>query len=228
MGKLQLPLPSSALSLLPTPVAPLHQALITPGGKGDPMSTTTLFPETTGKPLSGEDAPIIGNESEYIDAGDAPPLREEPFLVPPAQETLPGRALRPNEAPSCTLPLVLVHNVEQGKERVLPGYYACVGTMPCAATEYYLLVRWDHRESGRRGERRVVLPEHIRVIDQDTLLLPPPDSAFIIPATASGPPGALPEGLLHLTPESPGGIHTAGQLSNERYPQLPHSAKRKS
>ncbi len=197
------------------------------GGKEDPMSTTTGSPETTDKHLSGEDIPVFANESAHVDAVDIPPLREEPLLVLPAKETAPGRALRPNEALSSELPLVLVR-VEHGKEMVLPGYYACVGTMPCAATEYYLLVRWEHRESGRQGERRVVLPEHIRVMDRETLLLPPPAAASSTSATASGPSAASPEDLLRLPLESTSSIQSTREQSNERYPQLQHSAKRKS
>ena len=191
------------------------------------MSTTTVSPETTDKHRSGENTPVFANESEHVDAVDIPPLKEEP-LVPPAQETTPGRALRANEALSSELPLVLVRGVEHGKEIVLPGYYTCVGTMPCATTEYYLLVRWEHRESGRRGERRVVLPEHIRVLDRETLLLPPPAAASGTSATASGPPAALPEDLLRPPLESPSSIQRARQQSHERYPQLQHSAKRKA
>lgn len=192
------------------------------------MSTTTVSPETTDKHRSGENTPVFANESEHVDAVDIPPLREEPLLVLPAKETTPGRALKPNEALSSELPLVLVRGVEHGKEIVLPGYYTCVGTMPCAATEYYLLVRWEHRENGQRGERRVVLPEHIRVLDRETLLLPPPAAASGTSATASGPPAALPEDLLRPPPESPSSIQGTREQSNERYPQLRHSAKRKS
>lgn len=191
------------------------------------MSTTIVSPETTDKPLSGEDTSVVANESEHVDVVDIPPLKEEP-LVPPAQETTPGRALRPNETLSSELPLILVRGIERGREMVLPGYYACVGIMPCAATEYYLLVRWEHRESGRRGERRVVLPEHIRVLDRETLLLPPPATASSTSATTSGPPAALPEDLLRPPLESPSSIQRARQQSHERYPQLQHSAKRKS
>ena len=190
------------------------------------MSTTIVSTETNDKHLSGEDTSVFANESEHVDAVDIPPLKEEP-LVPPTKETTPGRALRPNEALSSELPLVLVR-VEHGKEMVLPGYYACVGTMPCAATEYYLLVRWEHREGGRRGERRVVLPEHIRVIDRETLLLPLPAAASSTSATTSGPSAALPDDQLRPPPESPASIQSVREQSHERYPQLQHSAKRKS
>jgi hypothetical protein len=198
------------------------------GGKEDPMSTTTFPPETTDEHLSGEDTPVVANKGEHGDVVDVPPLKENPLLAPSTQETTPGRALRPHEALSSTLALVLVRGVEHGKVIVLPGYYACVGTMPCAATEYYLLVRWEHRENGQRGERRVVLPEHIRVLDRETLLLPPPDAASGTSATAAGLSAALPDNPLHPIPESTSSTHGAGQSGNERYPQLQHSAKRKS
>ena len=145
-------------------------------------------------------------------------LGEAPFLAPPSKETVPGRALRPNEVLSSDLPLVLVRAAEHGKEIVLPGYYACVGTMPCADTEYYLLVRWEHREEGRQGERRVVLQEHIRVLDPEG----EPLTASGTPATASG---FVPEDLARLTPASAKAI---GQGSSGLYPQLRHSSKRKS
>lgn len=192
------------------------------------MSTTVFSPETTDKHLSGEDTPVLANESEHADAVDASTLKEESLLVRPAKETTSGRALRPNEALSSTLPLVLVRGTEHGKEMVLPGYYACVGTMPCANTEYYLLVRWEHRESGRRGERRVVLSEHVRVLDQDTVLFFTLDVASSTSTTASGPSAALPEDMLRPPPEFTASIQSTWEQSNERYPQLQHSAKRKS
>ena len=66
-------------------------------------------------------------------------------------------------------PLMLVHIASDGKETVLPGYYACVGKMPCAEKDYHLLVRWEQRESGKYSEKRVVLPESIRVLERETL-----------------------------------------------------------
>jgi len=196
-------------------------------GKEYLMSTTITPPETAAEYLSRESTPVFANKSEHGAAVDIPPLREEPLLGPLAKEPTPGRALQPNEALSSTQPLVLVRGVEHGKEMLLPGYYACVGTMPCAETEYYLLVRWEHRDGGRRGERRVVLPQQIRVIDQETLLLPPLDAASIMPIPPSGLSAALPDNPLHPIAESTASTHGAGPSNNERYPQLQHSAKRK-
>jgi hypothetical protein len=191
------------------------------------MSTTPSSQETSAEHLLREDVPVFTNDGKRVEVVNVPPLKASPLLVPPAEETTHGRALQPNEALSSEMPLVLVRSAEHGKELVLPGYYACVGTMPCANTEYYLLVRWEHRESGRQGERRVTLPEHIRVIDQDALL-PPPDTAFSTPAAALELSAALPGDMLHRVPELPPSTHTAGQPGNAQYPQLQHSAKRKS
>ena len=107
-----------------------------------------------------------------------------------------------------------------GRRSVLPGYYACVGTMPCADTEYYLLVRWEHREAGRQGERRVVLPEHIRVLDPAVVLLPPPHAASLTPVAASGPSVALPEDLVHPTSESTASTKGTGQPEQGALPAI--------
>ena len=191
------------------------------------MHTTLSPPETATEQLSGEATVVLSN-GVHVGVLDVPPLKEGGVLAPPAQETTPGRAVRHNEALSSTLPLVLVRAGEHGKEMVLPGYYACVGTMPCADTEYYLLVRWKDREAGRQVEKRVVLPEHIRVLDPEGVLLPPPHAAALTSAAASGVSAALSKDLGSLTSESPASPNGTGQRSHERYPQLHHSSKRKS
>lgn len=190
------------------------------------MPTTTASPETNTAPLLGDGTPVVANDVDQVYVVDVAPLKENPLLAPSTQAGSTGRALRPNEVLSSEMPLVLVRSAEHGKEIVLPGYYACVGTMPCASTDYYLLVRWEHRESGQRGERRVALPEHIRVIDQDALL-PPPDVAVSRPVVALGLSPASPGDMLHPSPELTFGIHATGQPGNTPYPQLHHSAKRK-
>jgi hypothetical protein len=186
------------------------------------MYTTLSPPETATKQLSGE-AAVLSN-GVPVGVLDVPPLKEGGVLAPSAQETTPGRAVRHNEALSSALPLVLVRAGEHGKEMVLPGYYACVGTMPCAATEYYLLVRWEDCEAGRQTEKRVVLPEHIRVLDPEGV---PPHAAALTSAGASGLSAALSKDLGRLTSESPASTKGTGQWSHERYPQLHHSSKRK-
>ena len=191
------------------------------------MPTTLAPPETPAEKFSGASAPVLATNGVHVGVVDVPPLQEGQVLAPLAQETTPGRAVRPNEALSSTLPLVLVRGGEHGKETVLPGYYACVGTMPCADTEYYLLVRWKDREAGRQAEKRVVLPEHIRVLDPQVVLLPSPQGAALTSAAASGLSTALSEDLVHLTAESPASTTGTGPQSQERYPQLRHSSKRK-
>src|SRR5579859_4884308 len=188
------------------------------------MSTITSFPETTAELLSEEGALVFANDGEYVDVVDVLPLKDDLLLAPPT----PGRALRPNEALSSALPLVLVRGAEHGKEIVLPGYYACVGTMPCADTEYYLLVRWEHREGGRQGERRVVLGEHIRVLAPAVVFPHPPQGVSVTPVAPSGASAALPENLGRLTSASTASPKGTEQPSHERYPQLQHSSKRKS
>jgi hypothetical protein len=190
------------------------------------MSTTISPPKTTAEQISEEGAPLLAPTGEYVSVVDVPPLQGGHLLAPPSIETRPGRTVRPREALSSTLPLVLVFIAEHGKEMVLPGYYACVGTMPCADTEYYLLVRWEHRERGRQAEKRVVLAEHIRVLDPEALVLPP--SLSVTAVASSGPASALPEDLVRLTPESTTSSTGKGQWSPEGYPQLRHSSKRKT
>jgi hypothetical protein len=192
------------------------------------MSTTISPPKTTAEQLSEEGVPLLAPKGDYVSVMDITPLQGGRLLAPPSQETRLGRALRPNEALSSAVPLVLVRGAEHGKEMVLPGYYACVGTMPCADTEYYLLVRWEHRERGRQAEKRVVLPEHIRVLDPEALLLPPSLSVSVTAVASSGPASAVSEDLGSLTPESTTSTNGKGQWSRERYPQLQHSSKRKT
>lgn len=192
------------------------------------MNTTTSLPETPAEQLSVESALVFANDGVHVGVVDIPPLQEGRVLALPSQETRPGRALRPNEALSSALPLVLVSGAEHGKETMLPGYYACVGTMPCADTEYYLLVRWEHREWGRQAERRVVLPEHIRVLDPEVVLHPSPHAVSLTPAAASGLAAVSLEDLVRpASAESTASTNGTGQRSNERYPQLRHSSKRK-
>jgi hypothetical protein len=190
------------------------------------MHTTLSPPETATEQLSIEATVALSN-GVPVGVLDVPPLKEGRVLALPAQETTPGRAVQHNEALSSALPLVLVRAGEHGKEMVLPGYYACVGTMPCADTEYYLLVRWEQRESGRQAEKRVILPEHIRVLDPEGVLLSPPHAAALTSAGASGLSAALSKDLGRLITEAPASTKGTGQRSHERYPQLHHSSKRK-
>jgi hypothetical protein len=191
------------------------------------MNTTALALETPITLPSGAGVPVLTTTSEHVGIVGVPPLQEGEVLALPSQAPRPGRAVRPNEVLSSTLPLVLVEGAEHGKETVLPGYYACVGAMPCADTDYYLLVRWEHRERGRQGERRVVLPEHIRVLDPAVVLFTSPHAVTLQSAVVSGLSATSPEQPVHLTPEAPTSTNGTGQQSTERYPQLQHFSKRK-
>jgi hypothetical protein len=149
--------------------------------------------------------------------------------IPSSPETTPGSALRPHEVLSSAQPLVLVRGADHGQEIVPPGHYACIGNLPCADTDYYLLVRWEHRESGRQGARRVVLPEHIRVLEDPAVVLPlslcTPSAT---PGAAPGPAAAVAEESISLVSEATARANGPGQPNTERYPQLQHSSKRKS
>lgn len=138
------------------------------------MSSSASLPETTFDPHAVASAPVLAIAEEKAHGMDTLPPSEGLLRAPPAEESWPGRALRPNEELSSTLPLVLVRVAANGQETALPGYYACVGKMPCAEKDYHLLVRWEQRASGQQGEQRVVLPEFIRVLEPDALLLLPP------------------------------------------------------
>lgn len=191
------------------------------------MNTIALPLETPITRPSGAGAPVLETTSDHVGIADVPPLQEGAVLTSPSQAPRPGRAVRPNEVLSSTLPLLLVGSAEHGKEAVLPGFYACVGTMPCADTDYYLLVRWEHREGGQQGERRVVLPEHIRVLDPAVVLFTSPHSVTLQSAVVSGLSATSPEEPAHLTPEATTSTNGTGQQSTERYPQLQHFSKRK-
>ena len=189
------------------------------------MHTTISHPETTAENLTEEDTPVFDNDGEYIGVVDVLLHQEGQGLAPP-QETKPGRALRHNEALSSAMPLVLVRGTETGKETVMPGYYACVGTLPCADTDYYLLVRWEHREGGRQGERRVVLPAHIRVLDREALLLPSLLSGAVMPTDSSAEHVARQEE--QVTPDLAIYHDQPWQETTEQgTPSLEHSSKRK-
>ena len=190
------------------------------------MHTTLSPPETTAEQLSGASAPVFAKDGKRIGVVDVPSPQDRRVLALPSQETTPGRAVRQSEALSSALPLVLVRGADHGKETVLPGYYACVGTMPCANTEYYLLVRWEDRAAGRQAEKRVVLPEHIRVLDP-AVVLPPLHGGSLTSAAVSGPSVVMPEDLVYLPSVSPASTKGTGQPNTERYPQLQHSSKRK-
>lgn len=191
------------------------------------MNTTALPLEPPITLPSGADVPVLATTSKHVGIVDVPPLQEGEGLTTPSQAPRPSRAVRPNEVLSSTLPLLLVGGVEHGKETVLPGFYACVGTMPCADTDYYLLVPWEHREGGRQGERRVVLPEHIRVLDPAAVLFTSPHAVTLQSAVVSGLSAISSEEPAHLTPEATTSTNGTGQQSTERYPQLQHFSKRK-
>ena len=134
------------------------------------MNTPAPTLETTFPPFKGIEISLEMGTAESPDLPGVlpfPTIDASLVLLAPAAKQ--GRALLPNELLSSESPLVLVHVASDGKETVLPGYYACVGKMPCAEKDYHLLVRWEQRESKQRSEKRVVLPEAIRVMERETL-----------------------------------------------------------
>src|SRR5947209_509364 len=124
------------------------------------MNTVASTLETTFSPFKGKETSLEKGAAESTDMTHVlPPPKIEASLVPVVPEAKQGRALQPNELLSSESPLVLIRVASDGKETVLPGYYASVGTMPCAEKNYHLLVRWEQRESRQHSEKRVVLPE---------------------------------------------------------------------
>ena len=193
------------------------------------MHTTLSPPETTAEQLSGASAPVFAKDGKRIGVVDVPSPQDRRVLALPSQETTPGRAVRQSEALSSALPLVRVRGADHGKETVLPGYYACVGTMPCANTEYYLFVRFRRDTCGGSAGRKAGGPPGTYSRAGSSGGSPPfPSRRFshlccCIRTTCCHARGSG----AHLPFASPASTKGTGQPSTERYPQLQHSSKRK-